>query len=151
MRLKVAVVVENNNNQILLIKEYSEGKKGYFWNVIKGTYGNSDLIETLDECAIREAKEEAGANIEIIGLINCLVKPEKGPKIQFNFLGKANSILGKKKNNIQGEDVAEVKWFKPEEVKLIDKNDFISKDSFDLVHLWLSRKMKIIKLEDFIG
>ena len=41
LKVKVGVVVENGD-KTLLIREWSNKKSGYFWNIIKGTYGDKE-------------------------------------------------------------------------------------------------------------
>ena len=56
--IKVAALIINKKDEVLLIKEkYGAGDEPK-WNLVKGTFDNFN--ETLSECVIREIKEEVG-------------------------------------------------------------------------------------------
>jgi len=40
-KIKIGVIITNNQNQALLIKEKLEDKPVPMWNIIKGTYGDN--------------------------------------------------------------------------------------------------------------
>ncbi len=56
------VVLLQDKNKILLLKEWSNKKGGYFWNLIKGTFGDHDS-ETLEDCAKREISAPSSSRI----------------------------------------------------------------------------------------
>lgn len=129
LKSKIAVVLVDTG-RLLLIKEWSNKKKGYYWNLIKGTYGDHEG-ETLEICAKREALEEAGVNIEIDCLISCYLAMGNDVGIQFNFLAhpkdkNAVSIVDKEEQKLRGEDITELKWFTKEELSKMDKDQFIN-------------------------
>lgn len=76
-KIKVGVIITDNQNRILLLKEKIEKNPSALWNIIKGTYGDSGS-ETIFEVAVREAKEEAGVKVELTGLLGCYVSQKKG-------------------------------------------------------------------------
>jgi|SRR3989344_6816870 len=128
LKVKVGVVVENGD-KTLLIREWSNKKSGYFWNIIKGTYGDKEN-ESLFECAIRECIEEAGVKVQLTSLLDCGIKSNKEFVIQFNFIAKFISqdrlLLEKARQIERGEDIQEIRWFTVEEIKLIPEDLFIN-------------------------
>ncbi len=66
-KLAGCLIIEND--KVLLIKE----KKDWYWKLLSGKI---DEGETVEQCAIREAKEEANIDVELLGLFN---------KYTFNF------------------------------------------------------------------
>ena len=140
---KVSVVVEDKE-RILLLKEWSNKRNGYFWNLIKGTFGDHEG-ETLEDCAKREAQEEAGIDIEIDKLISCYVSESNGCGIQFNFLAhlkkESNPSLTNKDDQIaRGEDITEFKWFTKNEVSKLTLEKFINNRIYKVIGDWQSGK-----------
>lgn len=134
---KVCTVIEKDN-KILLIKEWSNKKNGYFLNLIKGTYGDVPN-ESLSECAEREAKEEACIDIEIERLMSYYVySADDEVKMQFNFLahpkqGGNFNIPSKKEQKSHNEDIIEIMWVDKNEVLKIPKKDFVSDKIFMVI------------------
>lgn len=140
---KVSAVIEKDN-KILLIKEWSNKKNGHFWNLIKGTYGDVEN-ETLAECAIREAKEEAGIEISIEKIISCYAYAEELVGLQFNFLahpkgGSDAGAVNKKDQEKRGEDIIETRWVTKEELLKIKPDEFISKRIYQVIEEWSKGK-----------
>jgi len=143
-KIKVTLLISKNNS-ILLIKEWSDNKSGYYWNIIKGSYGDK-TGETILECAKREAKEEAGINVEVSGFISCYVFHKAGKlNIQYNFLGKplsnSNALMPpKEEQNTRDEDIQEIRWFSREELSKLKSECFISNRAYLVVRSWLGDK-----------
>jgi ADP-ribose pyrophosphatase YjhB (NUDIX family) len=56
INVKVGVIITDQQNRILLIKEKLPKKDGPLWNVIKGTYGDHGNA-TIFDAAVRECRE----------------------------------------------------------------------------------------------
>lgn len=144
--IKVAALIKNNKGETLLIKEQYTEDQGYKWNLVKGTY--DDPAETIEECIVREIREEVGLqNISNVSLNNVFHYGKlEDPKILFVFsvehLGE--EIVTTEHNN-DDEVISEIKWFSPEELQNIKKEDCIA----DYVYFSINntdRKDKIERL-----
>ena len=72
MRINVAcAVIVELENKVLLIKEKKESARGKFCLPC----GKLEFGEEITTCAKREAKEEAGIEIEIIKLVGIYQRP----------------------------------------------------------------------------
>jgi ADP-ribose pyrophosphatase YjhB (NUDIX family) len=137
IKIKVAVVVVNQKNQVLLIKE-KNFKNKYFWNVVKGTHDpkDKDVLFT----AKRECKEEINAKIKITDCLGIYIsKNNTKTRIQFNFLGKltSNNLTDlNTKNQKNDEKISELKWFTKNEVKKLIPADFFSFRAYQLIQDW---------------
>lgn len=83
----VNVLIINENNRVLLQKR---GDFPYKWGLIGGI---TELGESLEECAIRETKEETGLEIKNLKLIGttsgekCYIEFPNGDKAYFITIG----------------------------------------------------------------
>lgn len=126
--IKVAALVKNKKDEVLLIQErYGENNEPK-WNLIKGTFDNEN--ETLADCIIREIKEEAGLRAKNPILIKIFHYGDAGSrKILFVFL--VNKFVGKvslapiDKQKKRGEDISNFKWFSQKEIKKLSKRECI--------------------------
>jgi ADP-ribose pyrophosphatase YjhB (NUDIX family) len=138
IQVKVGVLIIEGE-RLLLIREWSNKKEEYFWNIVKGTYGDV-AGETLEECALRECKEETGYQVVLKSLLHCAVVASNKTRIQFNFMGvpvgeaEAQSVKDQKE---RGEDIQEVRWFSREEVKSMKAEDFINQRAYEATRGWL--------------
>ena len=133
--LKVAALIKNKEGQTLLIKEKYTEDQGYKWNLVKGTYDNA--TETIQECVIREIKEEVGLqNIGTVTLSNVYhySKPEN-PKILFVFTVEylGDETVTTEHNN-DDENISETKWLSPEELQQLTKEDCIADYVFSSIN-----------------
>ena len=141
VQIKVSLII-SKNNAILLIKEWSNKRVGYYWNIIKGSY-EEESGETIIECAERETEEEAGLKVKVSGFVSCFIFPrEVGFGIQYNFLGEPVSgsnfsIPPKKEQEDRNEDIQEIKWFSKEDLLKIKPKDFISKRTRFVIDAWI--------------
>jgi len=114
-------LVKNENNEILLI--FRRGK----WDLPKGKL---DKGESLEECAIREVKEETGLKqIKLTGpLLITYHTYHEGTRFilkeshWYNMTTKSDQSLIPQME----EDITEIKWVKNEELKKYFKNTFPS-------------------------
>lgn len=101
------VIIFNEDNKVLLAKRKYEPKKGT-WQSIGGFVG---LDESLEEAALREAKEELGVTIKIERYLGSFPETYEFGDVAVPFLAiyfVAKIIDGKPQPN---DDVAEIKYF----------------------------------------
>jgi 8-oxo-dGTP pyrophosphatase MutT (NUDIX family) len=143
INIKTCAVVEQGG-RVLLIKEWSNKRNGYFWNLIKGTFDKEEN-ESLTDCAIREAQEEAGLEIEIDDLISCYCYSDKVVGLQFNFLahpkdGSKIKLIDKSEQEERDEDIIELKWFTKKDLFVIKPEEFISRRISNVLRDWKNNK-----------
>jgi len=143
IKAKIGIIVINENENILLIKEKVKTKDTPLWNIIKGTYGDSG-DETVFEAAIRECREEVLLPVKLINSVGCYISNENNKiRIQFNFLAKAagNPKLPEKNDQLlRDEDISELKWFSKEDILQMKPKEFISNRTHSLILDWISGK-----------
>lgn len=141
IKTKIGIIVIDNNENILLIKERVKAKDTPLWNIIKGTYGDSG-DETIFEASVRECKEEVLLQVDLINSIGCYVSNENNKiRIQFNFLAKAKDIPKlppKKEQLLRNEDILEIKWFSKEDILQMKPEEFMSNRARSLILDWIS-------------
>lgn len=106
-KLGVDVAITNNKKEILILKRSDNNK----WGFVGGWV---DLGESPIKTAIREAKEEAGLEIEPLGYMAITNKgPEEYPGIfhQVNFLISTKTIKNHATTKLSHEH-SEFKWIK---------------------------------------
>lgn len=104
----VAGVVIKKDGKYLLVQEKQPKAYG-LWNL---PAGHVDVGETIEEAAIREAKEETGYEVELMRKIGIYQEPaEKSSKHAF-----AAKIVGGDLNYPESE-IMDAKWFTIEEIK----------------------------------
>jgi 8-oxo-dGTP pyrophosphatase MutT (NUDIX family) len=127
--VKVAAVIVNKKDEVLLIKERYEAGDRPKWNLIKGTFDSNN--ETLEDCVVREIKEEVGLKAknpvlkEIFHYGNL-----NNHRILFvffvnKFIGKVALDL-KEKQNSREENISDFKWFSKKEISKMHKEEFMS-------------------------
>jgi 8-oxo-dGTP pyrophosphatase MutT (NUDIX family) len=152
-KIKVGVlIIDEDNEKVLLIKEKYEKKDSYFWNIIKGTYGDHGS-ETILETAIREAKEETGAKIALTDILGVyLINRDGKTRIQFVFtaciINGAPIIADLEEQKVRNESISEIKWFSKDELQAMTPNNFISDTTYQILNEWLLGErypLKILK------
>lgn len=129
------VAAENENGEIILVKNYRYINDYYSWEVPAGTIPPD---KDPSECVTGELKEEAG----------CIVRPEKlfflgdyypsiGSSSQKFFCFHAKDVE-KVTDELDSNEILETRWFKRNEIIVMIKNCEI-KDGFSLYLLfrWL--------------
>jgi len=153
--LKVCCVVKKDD-EILLIKEWSEAKKDYFWNVIKGTF-EGDIDKNLFDCAIREMDEEAHVNAlptDFLGVVN---KNGFSTRVYFGFLCTVNNDTDKPKGvkkMIKGEDIKEIKLFSLIDLKSMKVEQFINDVAYYFIQKTLNGEtfpLNSLLKEEYLG
>lgn len=104
----VAGVVIIENSKVLLVQEAYELFRGQ-WNLPAGMV---DLGETIEDAAVREAKEEAGLDVEIIQHLQVLHVAADRPVIH-SYL--ARRIGGK--IQFDPDEIMDVRWFSFDDIK----------------------------------
>lgn len=138
--LKVCVLVVKKN-EVLLIKEWSEKKNAFAWNTIKGTMDKEN--ESVLECAIREAFEEANIKIELEKSLGVHVNYYGEDKYTTYFMFTAKIESGKptvadnEKQEKRNENISETKWFDAKELSKLEEKDFVSNVSYVAVQKFL--------------
>ena len=142
MLISTAVVIVNDKNQILLQKR-SDNK---LWGLPGGLI---ELDETIEECAIREVKEETNLDIEIINYIGVFVNPmmrwrenDKAKVYGFGFVG--NIIGGELK--INDSESLELKYFDYKAIPVIH-----SKDNKDIIDAYYRNKYNSVEGKYYDG
>ncbi|MBU4082778.1 NUDIX hydrolase [Patescibacteria group bacterium] len=143
-KIKIGVIIVNERDEILLIKEKLENKPNHLWNIIKGTYGDNGK-ETIFETAIRECQEEAGVNVKLTNLLGCYIAQRiDKTRIQFNFLAKIvegePTLANKKEQESRNECINELKWFSKDDLIKINRDAFISERAYAAVRDWIKGK-----------
>lgn len=105
MRQLAADAVIIKDGKILLVKRNTEPYRG-FWALPAGRLEEN---ETLEECCIREVKEETGLKVKIEKLIGVYSDPKRDPRktVTAAFLC---TVKGGKETPQEGE-IKEIKWF----------------------------------------
>lgn len=131
----VGALIEKDG-KFLLVKEKKLTAKDK-WNHPAGWI---DLEENTVEAVKREVKEETGFNFEpenILG-IYILVKqesPNLHHAIKIIFTGKIYN-----QSEFMADEIAEIKWFSPEEIEAMDLNTLRDKDIKTMVKDYLGGK-----------
>jgi len=111
-RVGVGVLILNPPDQVLLTLRKRAPEAGC-WSIVGGKV---DFLETLDRCAIREAREETGVEVELLRLL-CVtdhVLPGEGQHwVAPAYLGR---IVKGEARNCEPDKTQEVKWFALAEV-----------------------------------
>jgi len=106
----VAGVVIKQDNKYLLVQESKTSAYG-FWN---WPAGKVDIGETIEEAAIREAKEETGYDVELIKKLDIWQDDAEHPT-KHAFEAK---IIGGELN-FPKDELLDARWFTKEEIYLM--------------------------------
>jgi len=106
-RVGVGVLLVDSSDRVLLTLRARPPEAGC-WSIVGGKV---DFLETLEECAVREALEEVGVEINLVRLLcvtdHCL--PEEGQHwVSPAYLGR---ILAGYAHNCEPDKALEVRWF----------------------------------------
>lgn len=126
----VTVVVENEKEEILFVKAYRYLTNSIEWEIpAGGAEKNEDIMETGE----REVLEETGFHIKDLEHLLSYYPASGSNKLKFHVL-KARLDNEKKKGDYDTNEIADVKWFKKEEViNMIRTNEI--KDGLTLTAL----------------
>jgi len=139
--VKIGVVIENPQQQILLIREQTEKVNEPRWNIIKGTYGDHEQ-ETLFQAAIRECREEASVAVDLTHALPSQIEhnPSK-TRVQFNFIAQIISgtpqIATISEQESRNEKITEIRWFDRHEIQKLSAEDIISTRVYEVIQSYL--------------
>ena len=112
----VIIVIRQNGKYLMTLRVANDLEDmGYlgFWQIPGGGW---QVGETIEQAALREAKEELGVDVEIIQKI-----PKIFDSMRNDWHGQLNCFFCRIKDPIQkivlNEEACEYKWFLPEEIK----------------------------------
>lgn len=128
-KLTTDIIIEYPNGEIVLAKRGNPPHKGK-WGLPGGMVEEDESVE---QAAIREAKEETGLDIQLVRMLGVFSKPNRDPRGHYvSVLFHAVPVGGKLKS---GSDAAEVKMVKDyTKLKLaFDHNEML--DLFKAVRL----------------
>jgi 8-oxo-dGTP diphosphatase len=106
-RVGVAVLLVDAQDRVLLTLRKRSPEAGS-WNIVGGKV---DFLENLEQCAIREAREEAGVEVELLRLLGVTdhVLPDEGQHwVAAAYLGR---IVKGEVRNCEPDKTHDVKWF----------------------------------------
>lgn len=106
-RVGVGVLLVDSDRRVLLTLRKRPPEAGC-WSILGGKL---DFYERLQDCAVREAREEAGVEVELLRLLcvtDHLLPGEGQHWIAPAFLGR---ILSGVPANCEPEKTREVRWF----------------------------------------
>ncbi len=109
-------IIINDDGKILLIKR-SEHEKNFpgMWGLVSGKI---EWGETVEQALKREAMEEVGVEVEIVRFTGRYYdKPGRHPSKTMICLPHICKIKNGTPTANQPEEVEEVRWFDPEEIK----------------------------------
>ncbi|MBU0586471.1 NUDIX hydrolase [Candidatus Micrarchaeota archaeon] len=110
MRTIAADIVLIRKEEVLLVRRGVEPFKG-MWAVPGGRIEDD---ETLEECCLREMKEETGLDVKIEKLIGVYSNPKRDPRKVIAVVYLCGIVGGEMK--AQEGEILEVKWFKLSEL-----------------------------------
>ena len=106
-RVGVGVLVLDSSDRVLLTLRKRPPEAGC-WSIVGGKV---DFLENLEQCAVREAREEAGVEIKLLRLL--CVTDHVLPNESQHWVAPAYlaRILSGEPRNCEPEKTREVKWF----------------------------------------
>lgn len=105
-------IIRNRKNEILLVKN----SKWKNW-IIPG--GHVDPGETIEQCAIRETKEETGLDAKFVGILDfkeLIDSPAFQRKAHFISFICILDVTSDDLSNADAREVSEYKWVSQEEI-----------------------------------
>jgi ADP-ribose pyrophosphatase YjhB (NUDIX family) len=126
--LKVSVIIEHDGKLLLIKEKFKAGTKPG-WNLCGGGWEEED--GDLKATAIREAREESGLDVEVVGLYGvAVVKLTQGHALRFFFVCRALTtdveLLPKEEQEKLNEEIVGFQWFSHEEVSVLSDDAFVS-------------------------
>ena len=106
-RVGVGVLLIDSQNRILLTLRKRPPEAGC-WSIVGGKV---DFLEPLEACAIREAREEAGVQVELMQLLcvtDHVLPGEEQHWVAPAYLGR---VVGGEVRNCEPEKTLDVRWF----------------------------------------
>ncbi|WP_426449746.1 NUDIX domain-containing protein [Paenibacillus sp. S-38] len=107
-RMGVGAAIVNENQEILLVLRNREPEKDT-WSI---PGGKLDTYERLEDCVVREIKEEVNLDIQVRGLL-CMaetIRPERDEH-WVSALYEAEILGGELRNMEEGGAIGDIRWF----------------------------------------
>ncbi|MGG4479713.1 NUDIX hydrolase [Paenibacillus illinoisensis] len=98
-----ALILDDTSSKILMVKN----KGNASWSLPGGAV---EKEETLDQAAIREAKEETGLDVKVQGIIainECIFEKKQEHAIFFTFRAE---VIGGRLELIRPHEISEIAW-----------------------------------------
>jgi len=121
-RVGVGVLLVDAHKGVLLTLRERAPEAGC-WSIVGGKV---DFLERLEQCAVREAREEAGVEVELVGLLcvtDHLLPGEEQHWVAPAYLGR---IVSGDARNCEPDKTREVRWFElgsvPENLTITARN-----------------------------
>lgn len=121
-RVGVGVLLVNAHKGVLLTLRERAPEAGC-WSIVGGKV---DFMERLEQCAVREAREEAGVEVELVGLLcvtDHVLPDEEQHWVAPAYLGR---IVSEDVRNCEPDKTREVRWFEfgsvPENLTITARN-----------------------------
>jgi len=105
----IVSVIAERGGKVLLLRRAIEPRRGYW--TFPGGY--MEIDESVEGCALREAQEETGLSVELLGLVGIFSRPApQGPGIvSIVFRGRVGEGVLR-----PGAEVLEARFFAPHEI-----------------------------------
>lgn len=131
LRHVVAEVIIVDAGKILLIKRAPHLSNGGLYGIVGGYV---DRDETVEQCAVREAKEETGYDIVIEKLLRIKDNPDRPREDRQNiaFVYCAHPIA---KTGLPDNEVSELDWYDP---RALPSEDTFAFDHYQEIQLYLT-------------
>ena len=112
-KLGVGAVIRNHNDEILLVKRNRNPEKGT-WSI---PGGKLDMYESLEECVIREVKEEVNLDITVTQLLCTAetIRPENDEH-WVSLIYDTTVQGGEARNNEADGAIGDMRWFSLDEL-----------------------------------
>lgn len=109
-----SVVVVKLGRRFLLVHEAKHGRKWYF------PAGRLEAGETFEMAALRETREEAGAAIDLEGILRVEWSPgaDSSARMRVLFLGRPRDDAPPK--SVADSESLEARWFTVDEIEKLD-------------------------------
>lgn len=150
--IKITNLIIKDDGEFLMIKEWSKKKRGYFWNIIKGTFDperDLDVLRALD----RETEEEVNLPCDTVGLLGIFQGIENGNfLLHFNFLSKPRQNITPKLPQEFGpdEEIIDYQWISKEKFDEMGMDEFMSDKVRLIVDQWY-RDKKTYSIDSLIN
>lgn len=112
-RLGVGAVIRNDQDEILLVLRNRNPEKGT-WSI---PGGKVDPYENLEDCVIREIKEEVNLDVEVKGLL-CMAQTIR-PENEEHWVSAIYEVAvksGEARNMEPDGAIADLKWFRMDQL-----------------------------------
>ncbi len=137
-----AVVIPNERNEILLQKRSDNG----LWGLPGGLM---ELDESIEECAIREVKEETNLDVTLTKFIGVFINPfmrwrEKDDAQVFGF-GFVGSVTGGELR-VNDQESTEVRYFDQSNLPEVH-----SKDNREIIEAYFNNRFNLVEGKSYHG